>query len=321
VGLENNSVEQVLSWLPPGAAGQGMLAARDGDWGTAALHLLVALGGIALALAAWRWAISRRVKGPTGSSTHRRATSPTARQDLEILPLPLAALGPTITTAAAAQQVRYYFFRQPQAIQNILLVPIMGAVVAHSVVADAGLIGGMVVFAVMATQAVSSNALGFDDQGYRYLVASGAPMGRILRGKVLGPAAVVAALTAVVAVVEAALNNLWGELAAAILAGTQVTLVCAGVGALISVATPQNMVRRTGNKALTLLGVLAGLAVMFLVCGVLLAIWTVLRDSVNQTLLTLTTLPLAAALGATLLSSAGRRLDRDPWRVERILLD
>lgn len=320
VDLDNNSVEQVLSWLPPGAAGQGMLAVRDGDWGAAALRLLLALLGIGLALAAWRWAITRRVKGPTGAAARRRTSAQSAGRDLELFPLPLAALAPTIATAAAAQQLRYYFFRQPQAIQNILLVPIMGAVVAHSVVKEGGLIGGVAVFAIMATQAISSNALGFDDQGYRYLVAAGAPLGPVLRGKVLGPAAVVAALTAAIAVVEAALNDLWGELGAAILAGAQITLVCAGIGALISVATPQNMVRRTGNKALTLLGVLAGLAVMFLVCGVLLAVWTLLRDSVNQVLLTLATLPLAAALGAALLRSAGRRLERDPWRVERILL-
>jgi hypothetical protein len=297
-----------------------MLAVRDGDWGAAALHLLVVLLGIALALAAWRWAITRRVRGPSGPAARRRTSSRAAGVELELFPLPLAALKPTVATAAAAQQLRYYFFRQPQAIQNILLVPIMGAVVAHSVVKEGGLIGGTSVFAIMATQAISSNAFGFDDQGYRYLVASGAPLGPVLRGKVLGPAAVVAALTAVVAVVEAALNDLWGELGAAMLAGAQVTLVCAGIGALISVSTPQNMVRRTGNKALTLMGVLAGLAVMFLVCGVLLAVWTLLQDSVNQVLLTLATLPLAVVLGAVLLRWAGRRLDRDPWRVERMLL-
>jgi hypothetical protein len=320
VDLENNSVEQVLSWLPPGAAGQGMLAIRDGDWGAAALHLLVAVLGIAVALTAWRWAITRRVKGPSGPSAGRRPFAQTGGRDLELFPLPLAALAPAVATAAAAQHLRYYFFRQPQAIQNILLVPIMGAVVAHSVVTEAGLIGGIAVFAIMATQATSSNALGYDDQGYRYLLAAGAPLGPVLRGKVLGPAAVVVALTAVVAVIEAALNDLWGDLGAAILAGTQVTLVCAGIGALISVATPQNIIRRTGNKALTLLGVLAGLAAMFLVCGVLLAVWTLLKDSVNQVLLTLATLPLAAALGSALLRWAGRRLERDPWRVERILL-
>lgn len=320
VNLENNLVEQVLSWLPPGAAGQGMLAVRDGDWGKAALHLLVALLGIAVALALWRWAISRRVRGPSGPARRRRRSVQSAGRDLELFPLPLAALTPTITAAAAAQQLRYYFFRQPQAIQNFLLVPIIGAALAHSMVAEAGLVGGVAVFAIMATQAIASNALGFDDQGYRYLMAAGAPLGRVLRGKVLGPAAVVVALSNVVAVVEAALNNLWDELGAAILAGAQVTLVCAGVGALTSVATPQNVVRRTGNKALTVIGVLAGLIVMFIVCGVLLAVWTLLKDDVNLVVLTLATLPLATALGAALLRWAGRRLDRDPWRVEHVLL-
>jgi hypothetical protein len=44
---------------------------------------------------------------------------------------------------------------------------------------------------------------------------------------------------------------------------------------------------------------------MFLASGLLLAVWTLLRDSVNQMLLTLATLPLAAALGAVLLRGRG----------------
>lgn len=66
VDLENEPVEAVLSWLPPGAIGQGMIAVRDGRWGTALAHLLVALAGIAVALAAWAWVIRRRVVGPKG---------------------------------------------------------------------------------------------------------------------------------------------------------------------------------------------------------------------------------------------------------------
>jgi len=321
VELENDSVEQVLSWLPPGAVGQGMLDVRDSNWAAAAGHLLLALLGIALALAAWRWAITRRVKGPSGGSARAgRATARTAAHDLELFPLPLAALPASPTTAAAAQQLRYYFFRQPQAIQNMLVVPVMGAVVAHSVIKDGGLIGGVAVFAVMATQAVASNVLGFDDQGYRFLLASGAPLGRVLRGKVLGVVAPVLALTAVVAVAEAALNGLWGELPAAALAGLQVALVCAGVGAIVSVVAPMNIIRRTGNKALAFAAAMAGLAVMFLVSGLLLIVWTFLDIGAPEALLTLGTLPISLALAATLLAWAGRRLDRDPWRVERALL-
>ena len=125
VELENGPTEAVLSWLPPGAIGQGMIAVRDGQWGLALAHLLVAAAGIGVALAVWAWAIRRRVRGSSGRPASRGAQQ--ASTESTLVPVPLTALRPSPTVASAAQQARYYFFRSPRAVQSAALPAVMGA--------------------------------------------------------------------------------------------------------------------------------------------------------------------------------------------------
>jgi hypothetical protein len=317
--LENNSIEQVLSWLPPGAIGQGMIAVRDGDWATAALHLVVALLGIVLALAGWAWAIRRRVKGSSGAATRKRRASTTSGQELELVPLPLAALPSSPLTAAASQQLRYFFFRQPRALQSTFLLPVMGVVIVHSSIAEAGLTIGIVTFVVMSTFALASNLLGFDDRGFSYLLSAGAPLHEVLRGKALVVLGLLLPLTGVVIAAESVLHDLWGEALAALLGGAQVALVCTGIGAVLSVMAPQNRARAGGARGAALAVTLGGLVLMLATGLAFVVVWLLFEDSVNPTLLALATLPVAVVISVLLMNAAGGWLTRDPWRVQQRL--
>ena len=319
VDLENEPVEAVLSWLPPGAIGQGMIAVRDGRWGTALAHLLVALAGIAVALAAWAWVIRRRVVGPKGGAGRARK-KPGTSTNLVLVPVLLESMPTSAVTAAASQQLRYLFFRQPRAVQSVVMLPIMGAVIAHQMVADAGLVGGAVVITTMCLLATSMYFFSYDDQGFTYVLSAGAPLRQVLLGKAVAALIVVLPLMAVFVVVEAVLTARWDEALAALLAGLNVALAGVGVGAMISVQAPQNQVHPGGDRLRALVGALVGSVLVLVVAGVLGLAWTLAGDSVGAPVPMLATLPVSALLGWLLLRWAGGRLAADPWRVERTLM-
>jgi hypothetical protein len=318
--LQNNSIEQALSWLPPGATGQVMIAARDGAWSTLAVHLGIALLGIALALAAWARAIRRRVRGASGAPTRRRGAGTATGQDLQLLPLPLAALPGSPLVAAASQQLRYFFFRQPRALQSTFLLPVMGVVIVHSGIAEAGLTIGIVTFVVMSCFALASNLLGFDDRGFSFLLIAGAPLQDVLRGKALVVLGLLLPLTGVVIAAESALNDLWSQALPALLAAAQVALVCTGIGTFLSVLAPQNRARAGGARGAALGYTLGGLVVMLAAGLAFVVVWLLFEDSLNATLLALATLPVAVAIGLVLMHAAGSWLTRDPWRVQQRLV-
>jgi ABC-2 type transport system permease protein len=320
VELENNTVEAVLSWLPPGAIGWGMLAVRDGDWGTAALHLLVSLVTIALAVWVWGWAIRRRAQGPSGGAARAGSKRRESSEGLAVIPLPLAWLPATATTAATAQQVRYFFFRQPRAMQSSLMLPIMGVVLAHSSIEEMGLTIGVAFFVVMATYASATDLFGYDDRGFTYLLSAGASMREVMRGKALATLLTVIPLAAVVAVVEAIINDLLAEAIPAVLGAVQVAVLAVGIGALISVWTPQNRARMVGQRGSAVLGMLAGFALIFATAGLLVFSWLLLEDVMPAIARVLVTAPFALLLGAAMLEFAAARLAANPWRMERKLV-
>jgi hypothetical protein len=319
VELENNTVENVLSWLPPGAIGWGMLAVRDGDWGTAALHLMVSLAMIAVAVLVWGWAIRRRTKGPSGGQA-RAGKRQQSGEGLALMPLPLAWLPATATTAAAAQQLRYFFFRQPRAMQSSLMLPIMGVVIAHSSVQDLGLITGAAMFVIMASYASATDVFGYDDRGFTYLLSAGASMRDVLRGKALATLVTVIPLAAVVVVAEAIINDVWGEGVPALLAAVQVAVLAVGIGALISVWSPQNRARVVGKGGSAIAGMLIGFGLMFGATGLMIFSWLALEDTMPAIMRVLVTAPFALLIGAALIEFAAAQLARDPWRVQRKLL-
>ena len=321
VELENNSVEQVLAWLPPGSVGAGMLAARDGDWGSVLLHLALAVLVIVVSMALWGWAIRRRVRGPSGGAARARTRTQSAT-DLALVPLPLAALPAGPAVAVAAQTLRYFFFRQPRATQSVVMFPIMGVILAHSTIQSADLTTGVVMIALLSMSTTVFNYFGYDDRGFDYLLASGVSFRTVLWGKALAMVALIVGVVAVVAVVEAAINDLWADLVPAILATVTATLIGAGVGAVISVLAPQNRAAPAGGmqgKGAVVLATLIGVAVVFLLVGGLLALFSV-AEGISPLLLTALSLPLGVLVAWALIGWAATRAQRDPWRIRRLLL-
>jgi len=91
-GVQSASASSVLSWLPPGAAGQALVSAADGAWWTATVRLgVVILAGVLFALL-WAWGIGRRLDGKGGGSGgHRSRRSATDSDTLRLIPLPVRA--------------------------------------------------------------------------------------------------------------------------------------------------------------------------------------------------------------------------------------
>jgi ABC-2 type transport system permease protein len=316
--LESAPTEAVLSWLPPGAIGQGMIAVRDGQWGPALAHLLVALAGIGVAVAAWAWAIRRRVRGASGRSAGRGRQRTSA--EVSLAPVPLSAWRPSPTLASASQQARYFFFRSPRAVQSAALPAVMGIILAHTFVNDGGLVVAAVFFVLLALLSTAFNLFAFDDTGFSYLIATATPWRPVLIGKALVGLLIVGPVLAALIVVEAALNDVWSSAVAAFAAGTSVALVVMGVGAVISVVAPMNQVHPAGaNRGRVLAGVMAGLAAVVLILGLAGFAWVLLSDRVDSTWMALATLPVAGLLAWALLRYAGGRLERDPWRVHDML--
>jgi hypothetical protein len=319
IELENGTVEQALSWLPPGSAAQGMIAVRDGLWVSAGVHLVVALLGIAVAAAAWGWAIRRRVRGTSGGPARSRR-EPSNATGLALVPLPLAALPVSPTTAAAAQQLRYYFFREPRALQTIVVLPIMGAFLAHTTIAESGLVVGMVMFVAMTLLAVAFYFFSYDGQGFSYLVLSGAPLRQVLHGKLLAAVVLLLPLMTVLLLVKATLTGQWGEALAGFLVGINIAVLGPGVGAVFSVLAPRSQVggggRSRGAIVLSLVGI-GVLAAVFVGYALVLLLF---QDSVETAVLGVLTLPVTATLAWLLIRWSGDRLVNDPWRVERILV-
>jgi ABC-2 type transport system permease protein len=316
--LESAPTEAVLSWLPPGAIGQGVIAVRDDQWGSGLAHLLVALAGIGVAVAAWAWAIRRRVRG-TSARSAGRGGQPTSGQ-VSLAPVPLSAWRPSPTLASASQQARYFFFRSPRAVQSAALPAVMGIVLAHTSVADGGLVIAAVFFVLVALMATAFNLFAFDDTGFSYLIATATPWRPVLVGKALVGLLIVGPVLAALVAVEAALNDLWSTAVAAFAVGASVALVVIGVGAVISVVTPLNQVHPAGpSRRRVLVGVMAGLAAVVLVLGVAGFAWVLLSDQADPTWMALGAVPVAGLLAWALLRYAGGRLERDPWRVHDML--
>lgn len=311
--LATGPVGAVVGWIPPGAAGHAILDARDGDWVSFFARFTVVLATIALALLAWRWALSRRVDGVT-SSTHARHQRPAVGAALPLTPDVLRGLPAGPTTAATAQQLRYFFFRSPRAIQTLIIPPVMGMVVAHSSFAPYGLAAQAAAFAAMSVVAGSFNLFGYDGPGFGYLLLGGAPLPRVLLGKAMAPLFYLVPLVVVFTIVEAMIRGTTGNLTTAILAGLAVVAVGVGVGSLSSVRNPSDQ-SRVGQRRGSFLKVFAWFMSFFAVVGVGGATWWILSWFVNESVTALVMLAVSIGLAWLMLRSAGARLGRDPYTV------
>ena len=274
---------------------------------------------IAAFVVLWMWAIRRRVKGSAGRSRPARQKE-SHDAELDLIPVPLSALRPSVRVAAASQQLRY-LLRSPQAIQGSLFPLVIGAVLGHSTVGDNGLILGALFFALLATasSSTSTNLFGFDDRGFSYLLAVGAPLRPVLTGKALLPLVLLVPAVGVFVVAEAVLSDQWAAALPAFLVGSAVVLVGAGVGAVLSVWAPQNRVTPKANRSRALVAVFGGLLAIGLIAGLVGLGWAALGETVDEAVLGLLALGIGVAVCWVLIGWAGRRLVADPWAVEEML--
>jgi len=315
LGLESSPLQAVLSWLPGGSIGQGMLAVRDGQWGSAAVHLAVSLVYLALFLAIWAWGIKRRVRGSSGSARKKDAGR---ASDVELIPPPVNVGPATPMTAAAGQQLRYFFFRAPKATQAVLLSVVMGAVVGHTTASDS-IIGAGAVFLVVALVQVTFNVFAFEDTGARWLLQVGAPWRSILGGKLLAAMVILVPALAVFLVVEAIIGDAWSQFVPALLLGLAMAFVGVGLGAMTSVSAPSNLVEPAGGKGRVLISTLLAMVVLGAFVGAGALVWLTAEDSIGQLGSALVIIAAAALVGWLLVRWAGSRLASNPGRLVEAL--
>lgn len=301
-----------LGWTPPGAAGHAITSAREGDWIGFILRLILVVATIVLAMAIWARALGRRVDGITAS--HRKPHRHPATVTAPLAPALLRRLPPGPTSAAASQQLRYFFFRSPRAIQTLIIPPVMGVVVAHASFADYGLIAQSAAFAAMSVVAGSFNLFGYDGQGYSYLLLGGAPLRRVLTGKALAPLLYLVPLVFVFNLTEAVITGAHDTVLPAILAGSSVVALGVGVGSLSSIFNPsdQSRVGQRNGSFLKVFGWFMGFFALTAVCAL---IWVIVDSFVNVLTTSVIMAVVAVAGGSLLLRWAGRRLERDPYQV------
>ena len=301
-----------LGWTPPGAAGQAISSAREGDWIGFVLRLAVILATVGLAMSGWVWALARRVDGVT--ATHRRPHRHPAGVPLPLVPALLRRLPPGPTVAAAAQQLRYFFFRSPRAIQTLIIPPVMGVVVAHASFAEYGLAAQSAGFAAMSVVAGSFNLFGYDGPGFSYLLLGGAPLRRVLAGKALAPLLYLMPMVIVFNLSEALVRGTPSQVLPAILAGTSVVAMGVGVGSLSSIFNASDQ-SHVGQRHGSFVKVFAWFMGFFALAGVGGLVWVVLASLIGQAVTALIMTAAAVTTSSLLVRWSGRRLERDPYTV------
>lgn len=300
----------VASWLPPGAAAAALIDARDGDW----LDYGIRLGWVILALVAnlagWALILRHRVAG-ADRGRWASGRSGTVGKDLPLIPRLLRSLASSPVQAAAAQQLRYFFFRSPRALQTLIIPPVIGVFVAHSSFSNRGLIWQAAAFAAMSVISCNFNVFAYDGPGFGYLVSSGVRLSQVLIGKALAPLVFLTPLVVGFTFFAWALDGSREDPFAGILAGLSVAVAGVGVGALSSVLNASDQ-SRIGNRQGAFLRVLAWFLGFFTLISLGGGLWWLLSKQLPAEATGLVVLALTASLSSRLVAIAGRRLDADP---------
>jgi hypothetical protein len=303
----------VASWLPPGAAASAIIDARNGDWGDYAIRLSWVLVALALNLVGWAMILRQRVAGADrGRWTSARTGAHGA--DLPLIPRLLRSLAASPAQAAAAQQLRYFFFRSPRALQTLIIPPVIGVFVAHSSFASRGLVWQTAAFAAMSVISSNFNVFAYDGPGFGYLVGSGAKLSKVLLGKVLVPLTYLVPLVFGFTFLAWALGGAAEDPLAGALAGLSVAVAGVGVGSLSSVLNASDQ-SRIGNRQGAFLKVLAWFMGFFSLIGIGGVLWWGLSFWLPAEVTGLIILGVAVALSSRLIGSAGRRLNADPAKL------
>lgn len=301
-----------MGWLPPGAAGGAIVLARDGHWLGAGLHLLIPVATTAAAMLLWRAALARRVDGHLAGRQARRARRSTP---LPLIPRVLRWLPQGPALAAAAQQLRYFFFRSPRAIQALVVPPVVGVLIARTSFADQGLTAQLAAFAAMTAATGTFNVFGYDGPGFSYLVLGGAPLRRVLLGKLLAPSCYLVPLLVLFGSIEAAIQRVNGaEFAVALLAGISVIGLGIGVGSLSSVLNPSDQ-SRVGHRQGSFVKVFGWFLIFFATIGFGGLLWWLIAPHLGELNTAGLMVALTVLVSRVLVKRASSILERDPGPV------
>ena len=310
-------VTTLLSWLPTGAAGGAHLAARDGDWAGAMVRLVIVAATVLVLVVVWIGAIRGRVDGKGGASGSRASKATVS--GLRLITSPLGAVAPSVVTATASQQLRYFFFRSSKALQSMTIGIVFAALVTLGLPADASTMAGATAGMLLVTL-TALNMFAFDGAGFAYLVQAGAPWRQVMAGKALGWLVVLVGGVTAITIAGAVIHGTLGELPATWLTGMTVGLVGIGLGALTSILGPSSSVDsggKPGPGSKIAFGV--GLFVMFAVMvGVALGA-SILGAALGPFAVAVALFVIAAVIAIVLVRLAGTLLERDPYRIDRAL--
>ena len=162
------------------------------------------------------------------------------------------------------------------------------------------------------------NLLAFDDKGFSYLVSSGAPLDKVLKGKSLSLLVYMLPSLIVVLIVESLISGRWDEFLDATLLGASFAVIGIAIGTVISVWLPVNQITRSGGKGRAFAGLFAGFGVMLVLGMIALAVLLGLPD-VDHTVLGAVALVSLSAVSWLIMTLSGRRLNRHPLRVQNLL--
>ncbi|MFC7430822.1 MULTISPECIES: hypothetical protein [unclassified Agrococcus] len=226
------AVASVLAWSPIGATAGVPAAVAAGDWGAAAVRLVVALATVALLAWAWGAQLSARLVEPVQSSGGGRVRSGGIVDRI----VPATPAG-----AIAARGIRL-FRRDPRHLLNAIATLVLPLILVGTQAASGSLVPELAAFlplvmALVVLQ-VAQLSLAYDKDALALHVLTGVRgradrAGRLLSfGIVLGPP------IALTSVLVAAVTVRWDLLPASLGASVGMAMVAAGVGVAVGAFLP-----------------------------------------------------------------------------------
>lgn len=269
VDIQSAGYWNALAILPPGALGRSIPAFREGQWLIGAGLLAWGVIGSAIALAIWRWALARRLKGGGSGGHAAAAVGPVGASVL--YPRFVSWLPRSATGATTAKEMRYYLFRSTLQLQQLVLGTLIALLFAgQSLVGNSPttrittLIGAFVLFFVLFQSA--PNVFGIDNAAVSGYLLTGVDMSKVLLGKFLALLLIGFPLGLVIQVAVTAYRGDWGSLPLGIAALPVPWLVWLGLGGVLSVwAAYPIKAGRSQNNGRALASVFGGLAVAVVV--------------------------------------------------------
>jgi ABC-2 type transport system permease protein len=307
-------IVDVASWTPPGAAASLVMLVTTGDWAGAGGRMLVLLATLAVAVLLWGWALRRHVKGRSARPVSAKKAVRTTRS-LALVPAFLSGFRSSPMLGAASQQLRYYFFRAPRAVQFIAAGPIVAIVFSAMQVGTTGLPFAAALAAVLMGFSGLVNLFGYDGRGVETTVATGASLSRVLVGKLLAISVYVVPMVAVLTIGLGVFFGRMADVPIALVTAYAALAFAFALGAVTSVWGAYDQEAPKGDRSAIGLRMMGAIAILF---GVLYGLgWVTTWASPVVPVWAIATAYLVVALIAAIVAIrvGGRELDRHPERL------